>query len=383
MNCDAHGNGNVNIPTISIPTNTINGIPNTLNELITTVGPDNIKISYYVLASGSVPDHECWGTYTLYIQGKLSDGTNTPQIAIANTNNDPKQGGNIYSGWQALAMNVSSLLLSLSSNEKCIGNGCGCPFDQKGGWSNVSVSLRIDVDVNLLNYCTISGTHNIYHNMCYNYLGNYLSNNDQTQTNQNQTQTTEKSNQQISSYLKEYCAQKYPNHNLSLFNDPQKMDPKDYQICACHMPDNNYVQFHESMIKHFPDLNLGTNSPNCLHPACYYSPFKTDEKCAIPSCMNNINVDNNNQVTYAQPNRDADCGSIGIPKPTQQPKPPITHPLSHPPKVQVTDIIIQYKNWILGLFLFILLLLIIILIISSTSSEPNVKNGTSTKATIN
>lgn len=107
---------------------------------------------------------------------------------------------------------------------------------------------------------------------------------------------------------------KYPIGGLSIFNDPSNMDPKDYQICACNMPDYNYNQLEKSVKNKISGLDLDSISPNCLLPACMVSKFKYGslEKCPIPLCLQYVTVDENNNVINIATNNDQNCKKFGI-----------------------------------------------------------------------
>lgn len=307
MKLDDDGDGEKKFkPTdLAIP-NPPTGYPTTLPELATLVGVKNMSISYYVQATGSVSSHDCWASYTLSVQADMvkgSDPKSTNKIAIWSTDNNPGRGGAVASGWQALANNVSAIIDKLKSSEDCHGSGCWCAFESKGGWEKTNISLRIDVVVDLVGFCTTEGAENMHSTICFNYISDFITQNGPTQ--------------QISTYLANYCKAKFPKGGLSNFNDPKKGDHMDFQLCACNMPDSDYQGFLQSIRKSFPKINLGSIRPNCLLPACVTSPFKNSEigKCdLIPQCLNVVTFRDNNIAGNVDVNQDQNCSSFGIDK---------------------------------------------------------------------
>lgn len=302
INCNTNCDKSATIPASSliVPQNILPGAPPTLTELVRMVGPNAVSISYYAKATGSVSSHDCWATHAIYAYGKLDDDTKTNQIALAKTSNNPASGGSINGDWIALASNTSSVINKLYTEDKCTGSGCWCRFESKGGWSDVKIDLRIDVVVDLLSYCTIGN--NIHGDMCYNYIGDYIVANGATQ--------------KISTYMKEYCNAKYPGESLAMFNDNgvAMNDPKDYQICACNMPDEEYKKFFNSVSGLYPEIAIGSISPNCLFPACVNSSFKGAQLggCPIPQCFANVTIkdsDIGGDINITQTN---DCTSYGV-----------------------------------------------------------------------
>ncbi|AUL77469.3 mg777 protein [Tupanvirus deep ocean] len=358
LNCDSHGNASASFGAsdLPIPTGVISGAPSNLHDLVSQVGANAVTMSYYAQANGKVSSHDCWATYTLYVQGRLSDGTSTSKIGITRTSNDPGKGGSVSTNWQALTTNTNAVITYLGSQEDCNGSGCGCKFESKGGWDGVSISLRIDVTVDLMTYCTKG--QNIYQDMCYNYISDYITGVGPTQ--------------QISDYMATYCNTKYPSGTLSMFNDPTKMDSKDYQICACNMPDQDYQQFYQSIEGQFPNLDLGSIPANCLLPACVTSPFKSNKLngCPIPQCLEIVNIDNSNIAGPVTVNQGANCTKYGIqPSPPGTPAAPGTLPpapysppsAGPPSQPSGESFISRYRWWIVGAFVILVLLLIILL----------------------
>ena len=345
LNPDSNGNGTVTInqSTLTVPQNVIPGAPTTLADL-TNAGVA-LTLSYYIQATGSVSSHDCWATYTLYVSGTLPNSVNINKVAIAKTSNDPDRGGSVNSGWQPLITSTTGVIQTITSSSDCTGSGCGCAFQSKGGWKGVTIDLRIDVVADLLDYCTQG--QNISQDMCYNYISDYI--------------TSQGPSQAISTYLADYCANKYPNGNLSLFNDPSILGQKDYAICACNMPDQDYQQFYQSIDDKFPNLALGSIRANCLLPACVTSPFKSNELdgCPIPQCLEVVDINSSNIVGNVKINQSANCAQYGIMGP---PAPPGTVPPMPPVPSTNGSFLGKYKWWILGIIVLMILIIILIIV---------------------
>lgn len=353
LTCDSHGNGSVNFSAndFQIPNGILPGSPATLQDLFLLIGAGNILINYYIQATGSVSSHDCWSTYTLYVQGTLGDGSFTNEIGVWATSNNPDSGSSVNSGWEILLTGADSIISSLSTHENCNGSGCGCAFESKGGWSNVSISLRTDVTVNLLDFCIGTGPNFVYNqnDLCYNYISDYITN------------TSLGPTQPITSAMQNYCTQKFPNSGLDIFNLPATIDSRDYKLCACNMPDQLYQQFEQSIKGQFPNLNLGSIRPNCLLPACINSPFKNNEldNCPIPQCLEIVNINGSTISGPTTINQNQNCSKYGIMGGTTPPSPP---PSPTPSQPTLNNFWSKYKWWIFA-FLFIIIALLILVII--------------------
>lgn len=109
-------------------------------------------------------------------------------------------------------------------------------------------------------------------------------------------------NQETTTYMQQYCTQKYPTGGLSIFGELINTDPKDYQ------------QFELTFKNQFPSLNLGSIRPNCLLPACINSPFKNNEldNCPIPQRLEIVNIDNSDITGKVIINQNVNCSKYGI-----------------------------------------------------------------------
>ena len=211
-----------------IPKGTIEYGPEYLEDLYNLVGPTNIFLTYYLSVSGYVTQHECFATHMLNSNMEFIDGS-TSNSVIAKTPNEPTKPENINPIWNRITRN-SNLLKSIKTYSSCFGDGCKCKFEGFGGWDKVRISLKIDVEVNFLKFCTTDS--NVYHDSCYYYLGNKIA-------------TSGGPTYDITQYLQRYCRNKYPDQDLSMFNDPTQVDPKDYQLCACNMSSDKYKLFSD------------------------------------------------------------------------------------------------------------------------------------------
>lgn len=296
LQSDGSSNRFLSADDLTIPPNSLPGAPSNLAELVQFVGPNNISMSYYCEAAGYVTGHLCSATYVLYCQASYTNNTKSQDTFIAVS--EFARGGPIVSTWYPIVVNTNNLINNLTTKSVC--SGACCTFEYYGGWKNTTINLRIDVIVNLLNYCTLPGTQNIYSDICYNYIADYINKNGATQ--------------QITDYLGEYCASKYPSASLETFADPNNPNPKDNNICACNLPQEVYNQFEQSLDSHFPNLDLGSIRPNCLVPACVVSRFKNNklDGCQIPKCLNVVNFSGNNISGSVVVDQNQQCSSRGI-----------------------------------------------------------------------
>jgi len=364
---DAYGNGSVvfTVDQLPIPITDLAGLPQNLFGLINLVGPTNIKMAYYARAYGTVSSHACFATHTLYgfaglsdTQGKIS--TQTPNTGLASTSNNFDAGGYVDSGWQSLQYNGPLMISSFTSSDGCVGS-CDpvfCQFATLGGWKQMQISLRIDVTVTLLNYCLTPNQYNINSDLCYNYMSDYLNSGKNPPT------------QEITDYLKNYCATKFPNKGLEIFNDESIIGVKDYNICACNMDDKYYNQFIQSLKGQFPAMNLGSIRPACLLPECVNSKFKNNQLdgCPIPQCFEVVNISNSGISGNVNINQNSNCATYGIPAGTN-------------PTPTFWD---TYKVYIIiGIFLLVVIIAFIIYFVFIDDDDDNGMSETSETSELN
>lgn len=330
---DKNGNGSVTVTNSTLPISplTLPGGPATLADLITMVGSQNISITYSLSANGKVSGHDCKAIFDLYADLTTSDNVTTPKLKVAAT---PQQGYNGYISitqqWLVAVTNTTKLVTKVTADGDCdngTGGGCGCSFQDQGGWNEAYISLKADVSVNLLNWCTTANTSNIEQPMCYDYLTSYATANGTTK--------------QISDFLNTYCAKKYANSNLNIFNsqgDFSEATQDDYQYCACFMPTPQYLTMYTSLQSDYPKMDIGTSPYSCLMPACYNSVFKNlnSTTCTLPGqCLATLQVTPLNTVTSQTLNTSVDCSTYGIVAPP--PKQPAVAPVLTPSEQKALD----------------------------------------------
>lgn len=351
MGVNADGT-NTSMPTVfAIPLNAISiGLPKYTSNL--SFGPlaKYTTFIYSVKADGSVSSHGCDATHTIYITGTVADPvgnqTQLNTIGLASTSKLPDAGAPVNTGWISLQYSGSFDLYNLHTWDHCEGTGCWCFFSTGGlsGWSNITISVKVDVSIDLISYCT-SNPSNLYTDVCYNYLSDYIPKNSAPEI--------------VSTALNSYCTNKYPGRGLDLFIG-STLDPKDLQMCACNMDTKYYDTFMTKIQDKFPSVSFGSLRSNCLLPACATSNFKgTDlSNCPVPQCLEIINLTDDNitagNVTF---NQSESCSqSNGTPGPSKTPM-PTTSPTPSPSwwKVHETAIIV-------GSVIIIIIIIFIVII---------------------
>lgn len=345
---------------------------NNLQDLYNKVGAANLTTDYYVGFQGTMYPENCLcttyldvtptglGNKTAYSQTifSLGDGKAIalPPGAI------PSDKDQVQFRYIKLAMPSSpDILISLSSHTVFSGNTCGtCNnhdiYSQGGG---AYILGYVDVYVNMYNYCTMTGTANIYFKPCFNFIGDYCKNSGGCDT-------------KITSYLQDYCNTQYPNAELDIFNTI--FDPEDYYICACNMPITNYQNYLNSLTNsQTPPLSI-TQDAECVFPPCRSSQFKpsTIDGCPGPNCFNAVVLSGNTIDGNVQTNQNADCanytsdGATSNYTPTQTPgkssapSSKSSSPNSAPSSTSSSSWFNQY--WWVILIIVIVIILIILLI---------------------
>lgn len=326
------------------------GMPDNLTNLIAEIPAPYLIITYDVLGSGNLGGHDCYRTYTLYTDVSFYNGTQIKGTEITASDNNPNVGGHINTGWISIPYSGNSAIYEIVFWQACSGD-CGCI--PRYIWGSISMSLRINVTILAVKYCTLSGTENIHSDFCYQYISNYMVAN---------ASTSSSSMQAIDTYLTDYCTTKYPTQGLSLFNDPNSVDPKDYNICACNMNQNDYLTFLESLKSQFPNLSIGSLRANCLLPACDLSTFKpqTLGGCPVPQCLNIVNINKSNIAGPVSVNQNADCTSIGI---NNTPGSPSTNYMPPPSPQSAKTVSNNAKIIIIVITVIVVVIIAIILIV--------------------
>lgn len=295
---DRNGSGSYTFNPVDfpLPTTNVRGISQYtyLIDLLGAVG-NHVTLTYQLKAAGYVHGHTCSDTRYLLAYVNIS-GATYPRVELARTIH--ASGYDTDGAWIDVGYSGSSLLTSFSTYQDCSGSGCGCIWGSNGGWNKMYISLLINVNIDLIAYCTTQGKTYIYNDLCYYNLADYV--------------TQHGSESTLDTYMSEYCHKKYPNATLDMFNDKAKMDPKDFDICACNMPQDLYDDFTASLKKNFPNMAIGDLRPNCLLPACIVSHFKPSglDKCPVPQCFNFVNLHGNDISGNVVVNQDNKCVQI-------------------------------------------------------------------------
>ena len=90
---------------------------------------------------------------------------------------------------------------------------------------------------------------------------------------------------EIDGALSYYCQKKYSGFG-DLFNKGNQVDQ---ELCACHMPSDQYDNFKQQLIKFNPKLDNPNAPSSCFLPNCALSGYKsisTTNKCNLPKCVN-------------------------------------------------------------------------------------------------
>ena len=157
--------------------------------------------------------------------------------------------------------------------------------------------------------------------------------------------------------LNNYCQAKYQGFG-DLFNNNQNQ--VDVQLCACHMPNEQYQNFEAQIDKDYPGLgNLGIED-RCLVPQCASSVYKsiqTGPVCNVPKCLV-INSFNNNG-TFDNSTVNVNTDARGCADITGGNIPPSNNDRS--------------RAIIIGAVAVLILLIILIIIISVAASGNNSK----------
>lgn len=151
--------------------------------------------------------------------------------------------------------------------------------------------------------------------VCVEYFRSYLGNKDRPMRNP------------LSSNLASYCQSSYDSLG-ALHNNGSD---RDKELCACHMPTQDYVDFKNDLFSAYPSAgNLSLAAANCFYPPCATTAFKTPSisasGCKGPQCFNITSFDisgrvDRSDITVNQETRG--CGEI---KEGEAPGEPGTNP---------------------------------------------------------
>lgn len=123
-----------------------------------------------------------------------------------------------------------------------------------------------------ISYCLSGPNPPITTNLpCQDFIANYIQNNGPIA--------------QIDNAIGNYCQKKYKGFG-DLFGSGNVLD---MELCACHMPKEQYQNFEQELVKLYPGFgNIGLVD-QCLLPQCASSRFKsltTGVVCDLPQCLN-------------------------------------------------------------------------------------------------
>jgi len=186
--------------------------------------------------------------------------------------------------------------------------------------------------------------------------------------------------------LNAYCiSKKYDLGSLNALGklnengDAISLNP-DYYLCGCHMPQQQYNKYAESLQEAFPNVNLGSIKPQCFYTPCVVGigSTQTGKVCPVPQCLNIVGITNNGTFDRSTINVSdkSTCKSVlgekssGTainplgPKPSgnDPPDPSDTQDPSDPKDQSFWD---KYKIWIIvgGVALLLLIIIMIVIVI--------------------
>jgi len=312
------GANDYNIPSTYV----LPGMPDNLTNLIALVPSQYLSLTFAFSGTGNLGGFDCDRQYTLYANVSFYNGERVENTLITQSSPNSNRGGYIDTGFITIPHTGSSALYQVTFYAACSGSGCGCVPAYI--WGDIKMSMKVTVSIAMINYCTETGTENIYGDFCYNYIASYMV--------QNQ-KSSSPSMQGIATYLNEYCTTKYVNKGLSLFNSPNDIDNKDYNICACNMDKGDYMTFLQS-VENQIHVSLGSIAGQCLLPACKESSFQPGylDGCPVPQCLNIVNINESNIAGPVSINESADCtqydisNTIGAPPVSESYIPPAPAP---------------------------------------------------------
>jgi len=296
INSDGSSEKNIIPSELKFLRNGINdmNLPKNLQELLNIINDKYVSYGAYVNASGNIANHDCWQYNDLMVDGYTDEKEGT--VAVARTEYGPSSGGpvqqcsgtysrfnnecwkNLYSG--------KKILKKLTTFNHFV-SGSGCSFFPKGGWSDITVSLLMFVNVNVVEYCTEPGMNNIGSDFCFDLMENYFS------------QKGSAIEGPTTRYIEDYCQRNIPDGNLSSASTVNK------KICACNMPNPSY-DVYKSAVKNVSGVQV-----KCYLNDCLNSHFKPAilNKCPLPQCLQVVNIDRST-IPNLNVKQNADCVNI-------------------------------------------------------------------------
>ena len=289
---DGNGYGTIDPSSLKIPQGFIAGSPPNLQALASLVGPENIMITYTTVPTGYVTGHQCKITYDLIMDLNYQNGTSKPGTIVAKSDISPGDAHTFTSADNVVVDTTSEIAVSASTTRGHIDGGGGQGCGGKSEWDNTRINLRLDVVVNLEDYCTTKN--NIYdQDMCYNYLGEYFQSGEETDY--------------MTTYVQDYCVRTMPTGSL---DDLNTADKRNTNICACNMPVESYDDFVAEAEKQYTG-DFSSMPPQCVYPLCDTSSFQPAalDGCPVPSCLNLVVDSGGNTTGGINTSQSTDCAS--------------------------------------------------------------------------
>lgn len=225
--------------------------------------------------------------------------------------------------------------------------------------SNITTKNLQDCYSEYRNYCLVNNTDpsniNIFNNQtCLLFFKNYFG-----QIGPNATTDND---------LEIPCSAKFPFPSIDAYN--KEVNQNIVDICACHLPKQNYVNLRNSLVEQFPGFQYDPEDERCLFPPCSSSSFlttKIGKVCVVPACINLASVTNNGDLDNSKVtiNQSADCANA------VKGKFPAGGGGSGG-SGSTTEFWDKYKWWIIigGIVLVVLIIIIIIIAITTGKSTP-------------
>lgn len=269
-----------------LPSNVQTADIKTLSDLINYVGSSYVSTTYMVGFKGTLNPSMCASGCRAYVN-VASVTSRSPSISdfsqIYSSANNITENSPVYT---EMPMDYDpDTITQLWQNTSFSGDTKCFSCDNSTLYSNASLWMKINVYVNMYDWCTVMGSDNIANNFCYNFIGKYCSS------------SSLGCDAKISTYLQDYCSRTYPypSNKLDIFNDPDKLG-NDYNICACNMDPLNYTEYGNSL-QNNSDPPVAVAVPaQCVFPACKMSNFIPNSLggCPGPTCVNAIVLSGNN-----------------------------------------------------------------------------------------
>ena len=172
LDSNSYGNGigNIDDELYETPLQLINmGFPSTLDQIINLFGINNVSISYSISYSGNIDSSNCECPYYMYLTLPPSSDTPTTILSI------PAYSQFVQSpSWIRFTPQYSFMTeLTLDVTSTYDPTGCmKCKVAPQ--FTNSRFDVKVDVTINVINYCLAPEKKNITNDACYNYITNYM-----------------------------------------------------------------------------------------------------------------------------------------------------------------------------------------------------------------